>query len=130
MSVRALKWTIAILACAILLVGWRWFALFAQADAAARISSVCEETERIAVSESDPQALALQIQWLEVYYRLNNGRVSGSPLGRVARRGYEHTLTNAFSALRRLTTNDLSGDISTFHIHRISHVVPECERWP
>jgi hypothetical protein len=61
--------------------------------------------ERRAASSSDPQALALEIQWFQIYYQLNSGRVSKSSLRRVVRRDYEHTLTNAFSALQRITTN-------------------------
>ena len=114
MNVRVLRWTVAVLCCALLLVGWRAFLLSLQVRTASGISSVCEETEHIAVSESDPQALALHIQWLEAYYRLNNGRVSGSPLHRVARRDYEHTVKNSFSALRRLATNDFGNDVGAW----------------
>jgi hypothetical protein len=114
MSVRVLKWIVAVLCCALLLLAWKTFVVSLQIQTASGISSACEETERIAISESDPVALALQIQWLQVHYRLNIERLSGSHLHRIARIEYEHTLTNSFSALRRMTTNDLGNDVSAW----------------
>jgi hypothetical protein len=114
MSTRTLKVALAVLVCIALFIGWRGFALYLQIDAANRISSVYEETETIGLTASDPQTLALHIQWLQVYYQLNSPRLSGSPLHRVVRRAYEHTLTNSFSALRRLTTNDFGNDVSAW----------------
>ena len=114
MKVRVLKWTVAVLCCALLLIAWRTLVLALQIQTASGISSACEETERIAVSESDPVALALQMQWMQVHYQSNIERLSGSHLHRIVRIEYEQTLTNSFSALRRMTTNDLGNDVSAW----------------
>jgi hypothetical protein len=111
-SVRTFKWAVAILACALLFGGWRLYVFFRQADAASRISDSCEELERSVQAATDPEALALHVQWLQVYYGLNSGRVSDPRLRRLVRRDYEHTMINAFGALHRLATNNFSTNTS------------------
>ncbi|HEY5912835.1 MAG TPA: hypothetical protein VJA21_19760 [Verrucomicrobiae bacterium] len=112
MNTRGPKWAVAILACALLLGSWRMYVLSRQADAALGISDCCVELERFVLAATDPQALALQVQWLQVYYGLNSGKVSDPRLRRLVRRDYEHTMTNAFGALHRLATNNISTNTS------------------
>lgn len=117
MSSRAVKWTVALLSCAAIFAGWEATVLSLQIRAANAISSECANLERSALSSSDPQALELQIQWLQVYYRLNSGRISRSSLRSMVRRDYEHTVTNAFSALKRMRTNELANASSEKNAH-------------
>lgn len=90
---------------------WQGLVLWLQTDAALRISGQCERLERSALSAEDPKVLALEIQWVQIYYGLNNGRV-GSRLRAVVRRDYEHTMTNSFAALHRIATNNGSAKMS------------------
>lgn len=112
MSIRSYKWAVALLACAVLFAAWRAFVLSLQRGAAPRISGACEQLERCALSAEDPQALALEIQWLQIYYGLNSGGVSDPRLQKVVRRDYEHTMADSFAALHRIATNNGSTNMS------------------
>ena len=112
MSIRSYKWAVALLACAVLFAAWRAFVLSFQRHAALRISGACEQLERSALSAKDPEALALEIQWLQVYYGLNSGRVSDLRLQKVVRRDFEHTMADSFAALHRIATNNGSTTMS------------------
>ena len=114
MRIRAFTWVVAVLACALSFAAWRACVLSFQRDAALRISGACEQLERSALSATDPQALALEIQWLQIYYGLNSGRVSDSGLQKVVRRDYEHTMVNSFAALHRIATNNASTNMSAW----------------
>jgi hypothetical protein len=108
----AFKWAAAALACTLLFAAWRAFVVSSQRDAALRISGACKQLERSAPGATDPEALALEIQSLQIYYGLNIGKVSDSPLQKAVRRDYEHTMTNSFAALHRLATNNASTHMS------------------
>lgn len=102
------------LSCALLAAGWHAAVLYSRIHLATSMSGECARVERNAASESDPLSLALEIQWLEIYYRLNHDRLSGSPLHGVIQRDYERTLTKSFAVLSRLTTNDFEGDLASW----------------
>jgi 4-amino-4-deoxy-L-arabinose transferase-like glycosyltransferase len=111
MSIRGYKWTVGILVCIVVLVAWLCINLFRKQVDAAFISFQCETTDQIAAEFSDPESLAYHVQFLESYYQGYSKILEGSPLHRVVERDYQHSLTNAVFAFRRMTTNDLGGDI-------------------
>jgi hypothetical protein len=114
MSIRGYKWTIGILACIVLFLAWRCFILYRERVAAAFISYECEITDQVSSSASDPEALAGRVYFLELYYQDHSKALIGSPLNRVVERNYQFSLTNAVSAFRRITTNDLGDDINVW----------------
>jgi hypothetical protein len=111
MSIRGYKWTVGILVCIVVLLASLCLGLFRKQVDAAFISFQCETTDRLAAEISDPESLASQVQFLQSYYRGYSKQLEGSPLHRVVERDYQHSLTNAVFAFRRMTTNDLGGDI-------------------
>ncbi len=112
MSIRAYKWAVTVLCVGLLVAVWRLCVDRLQADAAWRISGVCDELERSARSATDPEYVALKIQWVQVYYGQNIGRVSDSRLQQVVRRGYELSMTNSFAILHRVATDNGSTNMS------------------
>ena len=112
MSIRSYKWAVGLLACAALFAGWRAFVLSRERAAVLGISEECEHLERFGLSGEDPGGVALEIQWLQIYYGQNTGRISDPRLQRVARREYEHTMTNSVAALHRIVTNNGSTNMN------------------
>ena len=111
MSIRAYKWSIAVLLCVVLLLGWRCFMLYRQMVTAAFIDFQCENTQTMFIGgESDPKALAQHLKFLKGYYDGYSRSLVGSPLAKIVRRDYEQALTNSVAAFRRMTTNDLGND--------------------
>jgi hypothetical protein len=105
MNVRQSKWIIVILFACLLAIAGYSISLHHQMGIAARISGECARVERTARSTTDPVSLALDVQWLEVYYGINNERLSRSSLHRIVERNYAHAVSNSYDALKRLTTN-------------------------
>jgi len=111
MSIRGYKWTVGILASIVLLLTWLCFTFYREQVAAAFISFECETTDRCSASADNPEALANDVHFLELYYQGHSGVLEGSPLHRLVERDYQRSLSNAVSAFRRITTNDLGDDI-------------------
>jgi hypothetical protein len=78
------------------------------------ISFECETTDQCSASANNPEVLANDVHFLEIYYQGASRTLAGSPLHRVVERDYQHSLTNAVSAFRRITTNDLGGDVDVW----------------
>jgi hypothetical protein len=114
MSIRGYKWSVGILASIVLLLAWLCFSLFRERVWAAFISFECETTDQISASANNPDDLAPHVRFLEIYYQDHSRALERSPLHRVVERDYQHSLTNAVSAFRRITTNDLGGDIDAW----------------
>jgi hypothetical protein len=112
MSTRSYKWTIGILVCLVAFFAWRCFVLYGERINATFISHQCEMTDEISSYETNPEALAYQVQFLQSYYQYHSKALEGSPLHRIVTIEYQNSLTNAVSAFRRITTNDLGGDIN------------------
>jgi hypothetical protein len=114
MSIRAYKWAAGILLCAVLVLGWRCFTLYRQIVTAAFISFQCEATEKFAREQTNPEYLANDVETLTIYYDAERRILTGSPIAHVVQRDYQHALTNALIAFRRITTNDLGDDPSVW----------------
>jgi hypothetical protein len=114
MSIRGYKWTVAILVCIVLLLAWQCSVLYRERVAAILISAECETTDKCSTAFDNPEALAARVHFLEIYYKGQSRALEGSPLHRVVERDYQLSLTNAVSAFRRITTNDLGGDIDVW----------------
>lgn len=114
MSIRAYKWVTGVLACTVLFLGWRHLTLSRQMFTASFMSFQCEITENIAAGDPDPAHLANRLGWLSDCYRGCTGTLAESRVYRVVQRDYEHALTNSLAAFRRVTTNDLGGDLNAW----------------
>ena len=111
MTIRGYKWTVAILLIIVALLGWQLVSLRGQLIVASFIGAHCEDTQTLVVEgESDPQVLAHDVEFLMGYYEGYGRGLKEPHLKRIVRRDYQLTLTNAVSAFRRWTTNDLGGD--------------------
>jgi hypothetical protein len=110
MSIRAYRWSIVVLSCVVLLLGWHCVSLHRQLVTASFIDLKCEDTQRAFIDgESDPRALARHVEFLMNYYEAES-QILKEPLAKIIRRDYEQALTNAVAAFRRWTTNDLGSD--------------------
>ena len=114
MSIRGYKWSVGVLASIVVLLTWFCITFSRERVAAAFISFECETTDQCSANEDSPDALAHDVRFLEIYYKDHSRALERSPLHRVVERDYQHSLTNAVIAFRRITTNDLGGDIDVW----------------
>ena len=83
--------------------------LYRQMVTAAFIDAQCENTQ-LYIDTEDPRALAYHVGFLIDYYDGWSKTLAGSPIAKIARRDYQQALTNAVTAFRRMSTNDLGSD--------------------
>jgi hypothetical protein len=114
MSIRGYKWSVGILASIVLLLAWLCFSFYRERVWAAFISFECETTDQYAASANDPEDLARNVHFLQIYYQDHSRALEHSKLHRVVERDYQHSLTSGVVAFRRITTNDLGGDIDVW----------------
>ena len=110
MSNLIYKVSIGVLLLVALLLAWRCLTLYRQMVTAAFISGQCEMTEDHSVGETNPAALAQNLEFLTGYYRGYSRTLVGSPIYRVVERDYQHALTNTLTQFRSIATNDLGSD--------------------
>jgi hypothetical protein len=111
MSIRAYKWSIAVLLGIALLLAWQSFTSHRQIVTAAFIDFQCETTQKMFIEQQlDPAVLAQRLEFLMGYYEGYSRTLKGSPIAKVTERGYHQTLTNAVLAFRQWSTNDLGAD--------------------
>jgi hypothetical protein len=111
MNIRAYRWSVVVLLCVVLLLGWHCIVLHRQLITASFIDLKCEDTQRAFIDgESDPKGLARHVEFLMGYYEGESQILKAGPLAKIIRRDYEQALTNAVAAFRRWTTNDLGSD--------------------
>ncbi len=113
MSVRTYKSVVIILVIAAVLLAWGCLRFYRQMVTAAFIDAQCADTEDY-IQTGDPGALAHHVNFLICYYNGWSKTLAGSPVARIARRDYEQALTNAVAAFRRMSTNDLGGDLQAW----------------
>ena len=96
------------------LLGWQTVASHRQTVTAMFISHQCETTERIAQEFPDPETIAHHTEFLISYYQAHSKTLEGTRLARIARRDYEHTLTNVLMSYQRVSTNDFVSQIQAW----------------
>jgi hypothetical protein len=107
-------WVIFALLVALGFLGWQTVTNYKQTVTAMFISHQCETTERIAREVPDPQTIAHHVEFLICYYQGHSRALEGTRLARIARRDYEHTLTNALMSYQRVSTNDFRSQIEAW----------------
>ncbi len=111
MKHRTLVVAVVILFAALVFLGWRHFQLTRQVYAAGFLAYQCELTQQLYIDDqSNLEALALRLQFLIPAYEYRSRSLKGSSLAKVVERDYRRTLTNAITAFRRNSTNDLGDD--------------------
>ncbi|HEU5071610.1 MAG TPA: hypothetical protein VFV96_14495 [Verrucomicrobiae bacterium] len=107
-------WAALVLLVAVVLLGWQVLTSYRQTVTAMFISHQCETTELVAREFSDPETIAHRTEFLICYYQGHSRTLEGTPLARLVRRDYEHTLTNVLMAYQRVSTNDFGAQIKAW----------------